>query len=90
MFKALGREPNIQYIDMPGEIRGTYQYFTESQVENLRNAGYNAGFTPLETAVEQYVNGLSRSPGPLPVTRCSISTRNWQISAGARCFASAT
>jgi ADP-L-glycero-D-manno-heptose 6-epimerase len=62
MFKALGREPNIQYIDMPAEIRDTYQYFTESQVENLRNAGYNAGFTPLETAVEQYVKGfLDRS-----------------------------
>jgi len=62
MFKALGREPNIQYIDMPAEIRDTYQYFTESQVENLRNAGYNEGFTPLETAVEQYVKGfLDRS-----------------------------
>ena len=62
MFKALGREPNIQYIDMPAEIRDTYQYFTESQVENLRNAGYNAGFTPLETAVEQYVTGFLDRP----------------------------
>jgi ADP-L-glycero-D-manno-heptose 6-epimerase len=62
MFKALGREPNIQYIDMPAEIRDTYQYFTESQLENLRNAGYNAGFTPLETAVEQYVTGFLDRP----------------------------
>ena len=62
MFKALGREPNIQYIDMPGEIRGAYQYFTESRVENLRKAGYNAGFTPLETAVEQYVKSFLDRP----------------------------
>ena len=57
MFKALGRAPNIEYIDMPPAIRGQYQYFTESKIENLRRAGYNAGFTPLERAVGQYVTG---------------------------------
>jgi ADP-L-glycero-D-manno-heptose 6-epimerase len=57
MFKALGRAPNIEYVDMPEQIRGQYQYFTQSSVENLRRAGYNAGFTPLGTAVAQYVNG---------------------------------
>ncbi len=62
MFKAMGRAPKIQYIDMPEEIRGAYQYFTESRVENLRAAGYNAGFTPLETAVEQYVTGFLDRP----------------------------
>ena len=54
-LKALGREPNIQYVDMPAEIRGAYQYFTESRVENLRNAGYNAGFTSIEDGVKRYV-----------------------------------
>ena len=57
MFKAMGRAPNIEYIDMPVEIRDQYQYFTESSVESLRRAGYNAGFTPLETAVARYVTG---------------------------------
>ncbi len=57
MFKALGRAPNIDYIDMPEAIRGQYQYFTQSSVENLRRAGYNAGFTPLEDAVGRYVTG---------------------------------
>jgi len=55
MFAALGREPNIEYIDMPVAIRDTYQYFTEASVENLRGAGYNAGFTPLDAAVRRYV-----------------------------------
>ena len=55
MFKALGRPANIEYIDMPDAIRGQYQYFTQGSVENLRRAGYNAGFTPLETAVGHYV-----------------------------------
>jgi len=57
MFKALGRPANIEYVDMPEAIRGQYQYFTQSSVENLRRAGYNAGFTPLEAAVERYVTG---------------------------------
>jgi len=55
MFRALGSAPNIEYIDMPAAIRGKYQYFTQSEVENLRRAGYNAGFTPLEEAVGRYV-----------------------------------
>lgn len=57
MFKALGRPPNIEYVDMPENIRGQYQYFTQSRVENLRRAGYNLGFTPLEDAVGKYVKG---------------------------------
>jgi ADP-L-glycero-D-manno-heptose 6-epimerase len=57
MFKALGRPANIEYIDMPETIRGQYQYFTQGTVENLRRAGYNGGFTPLETAVGRYVTG---------------------------------
>jgi ADP-L-glycero-D-manno-heptose 6-epimerase len=57
MFKALGRPANIEYIEMPDAIRGQYQYFTQSTIENLRRAGYNAGFTPREAAVGQYVTG---------------------------------
>jgi ADP-L-glycero-D-manno-heptose 6-epimerase len=57
MFNALGRAPNIDYIDMPEAIRGQYQYFTQANVENLRRAGYNADFTPLEAAVGSYVTG---------------------------------
>jgi ADP-L-glycero-D-manno-heptose 6-epimerase len=57
-FGALGASPNIQYIDMPEQIRGSYQYFTQSEVDRLRNAGYNGGFTRLEDAVELYVKGF--------------------------------
>ncbi len=55
MFAALGRPPNIEYIDMPVAIRDSYQYFTEASMTNLRQAGYNAGFTPLGAAVRHYV-----------------------------------
>ena len=62
MFKALGREPRIEYVDMPDNIRGQYQYFTQAEVGNLRRAGYNAGFTPLEASVTQYITGYLDRP----------------------------
>jgi ADP-L-glycero-D-manno-heptose 6-epimerase len=55
-YAALGRQANIQYIEMPSEIRDSYQYFTQSEVDRLRGAGYNGGFTALEDAVALYVN----------------------------------
>jgi len=57
-YAALGAAPNIQYVDMPEQIRGSYQYFTQSEVDRLQRAGYNGGFTPLEAAVETYVKGF--------------------------------
>jgi ADP-L-glycero-D-manno-heptose 6-epimerase len=54
-YAALGAAPNIQYVEMPEAIRGSYQYFTQSDVDRLRSAGYNGGFTLLEGAVETYV-----------------------------------
>ncbi|MBX9826138.1 MAG: ADP-glyceromanno-heptose 6-epimerase [Xanthobacteraceae bacterium] len=55
LFRSLGREPAIEYIDMPESIRGQYQYFTQAKVDNLRRAGYNAGFTSIEDGVKRYV-----------------------------------
>jgi ADP-L-glycero-D-manno-heptose 6-epimerase len=56
-YAALGAVPNIRYVDMPEPIRNSYQYFTQSEVDRLRHAGYNGGFTPLEEAVALYVKG---------------------------------
>jgi ADP-L-glycero-D-manno-heptose 6-epimerase len=56
-YSALGTAANIQYVDMPEAIRGSYQYFTQSEVDRLQQAGYNGGFTALEDAVALYVKG---------------------------------
>jgi ADP-L-glycero-D-manno-heptose 6-epimerase len=56
-YAALGAAPNLQYVDMPEQIRGSYQYFTQSEVDRLQRAGYNGGFTALEDAVDAYVKG---------------------------------
>lgn len=57
-YAALGTSPNIQYVDMPEAISGSYQYFTQSEVDRLQRAGYNGGFTALEDAVAAYVGGF--------------------------------
>jgi ADP-L-glycero-D-manno-heptose 6-epimerase len=54
-YASLGATPNIAYVDMPEAIRGSYQYFTQSEVDRLQAAGYNGGFTALEDAVSRYV-----------------------------------
>jgi ADP-L-glycero-D-manno-heptose 6-epimerase len=55
IFSALGREPRIEYIEMPETIRDKYQYFTEAKIEKLRSAGYTQAITPLGEAVRDYV-----------------------------------
>jgi len=55
VFTSLNILQNIQYIDMPEDIRGNYQYFTEANLTRLREAGYSQEFTPFSEAVSDYV-----------------------------------
>lgn len=55
IFAALGREPRIEYIDMPPELVGRYQYFTQAEMAKLRTAGCNVPLTSVEDAVADYV-----------------------------------
>lgn len=54
-FAAVGKPAAITYIDMPEEIRGKYQYFTEAKMDRLRAAGYKDEFHSLEDGVKDYV-----------------------------------
>ncbi len=54
-FAAIGTKPDIRFIDMPEDIRDTYQYFTEANMKKLEDAGYNKGFHSLEDGVYDYV-----------------------------------
>ena len=60
VYRALGTEPKLEYVDMPEKIRGQYQYFTQAETANLQRAGYNAGFMALEDSVAAYVGYLDR------------------------------
>ncbi|VAW28137.1 ADP-L-glycero-D-manno-heptose-6-epimerase, partial [hydrothermal vent metagenome] len=56
-FAAMDREPVIEFIDTPEDIRDKYQYFTEANMKKLRDAGYDKSFTSLEAGVDDYVRG---------------------------------
>jgi len=55
IFAAFGREPRIEYIEMPEALRGKYQYFTQADIGKLRATGFTQCLTPLTEAVRDYV-----------------------------------
>ena len=58
IFKSLDKEPVIEFIDTPLDIRDKYQYFTEADMNKLRNVGYKEDFYSLEEGVETYVKNF--------------------------------
>ena len=55
---AVGREPDIRFIDTPVELRDKYQYFTQADMTKLRAAGFDHPFHSLEDGVRDYVRSL--------------------------------
>ena len=55
VFAALKRPVQIEFIEMPVELRAKYQYSTEASIDRLRSVGYSAPITPLGDAVRDYV-----------------------------------
>jgi ADP-L-glycero-D-manno-heptose 6-epimerase len=62
VFAAADREPEIDFIDMPEAMRGAYQYFTQANMDRVRQAGWRGEPTTLEDGVGDYVRRyLSRA-----------------------------
>lgn len=55
VFYALGKEPVIEYIDMPEELKEKYQYHTQAEITKLRNVGYTEPFMDVKEGVKDYV-----------------------------------
>jgi ADP-L-glycero-D-manno-heptose 6-epimerase len=54
-FKAMNKTTDIEYVDIPADIRDKYQYFTEADMSKLIAQGYSTPFTSLEEGVRDYV-----------------------------------
>ncbi len=54
-FNGMELPADIEYIDMPEDIRDKYQYFTEAAMQKLAQAGYKEKFYSLEDGVNDYV-----------------------------------
>lgn len=55
IFRALGRDPNVEFIDMPERLRDKYQYSTRANLSRIREAGYTRDTTPLNAAILDHV-----------------------------------
>jgi len=55
LLSALGKPEIIEYIDMPGALKGQYQNFTQADIKKLRSAGYQGSFMALEESISDYV-----------------------------------
>lgn len=55
VFAAMGREPRIEYIDMPAGLRSAYQYATCANLSRLRRVGCDLAPCSLEAGVREYV-----------------------------------
>lgn len=64
VFRAMGLEPAIAYVDMPERLRERYQYLTEARLERLRATGCPLQPTPLEEGVRRYVEDYLDGPDP--------------------------
>jgi ADP-L-glycero-D-manno-heptose 6-epimerase len=54
-FKALKSTPNIEFIDIPIDIRDKYQYYTQAEMQKTRKVGLKKQFKPLELSIKDYI-----------------------------------
>lgn len=50
----------IEYIDFPEHLRGSYQSYTEADIKSLRQMGYKNDFISVEDGVKQYLDSLNQ------------------------------
>lgn len=55
VFDALGKEINIEYIDMPEHLKDRYQYYTKAEMDKFYSTGYSREIMSLQEAVRDYV-----------------------------------
>jgi len=69
LFAALEKEPKIEFVDIPENIRANYQYHTQADLTKLRRAGYATPFLSVEEGVRRYVaEHLSQSENGCKIT----------------------
>ncbi len=54
-FHAMNKTMQLEYIEMPEELKNQYQYFTQAEMSKLKHALPDFKFSSLEDAVKDYV-----------------------------------
>ena len=64
VFAAMDKQTNIEYIEMPDSIRHQYQYFTQAEMDKLKESGCLIDFFTLEDSVRDYVVNYLQNHDP--------------------------
>jgi ADP-L-glycero-D-manno-heptose 6-epimerase len=64
VMNSMGVQPNVEFIEMPEDLRGRYQYFTQANMQKLSQLGYQAPFHSLEQGVADYVQNYLMQHDP--------------------------
>ncbi len=63
-FKALEQKEEIEFIEMPEEIRNQYQYYTQAEMDKFKRFIPHFEFSSLEHGVEDYVKNFLKKDDP--------------------------
>ncbi len=55
VFESLKVKANIEYIDMPNEIKNQYQYYTKAETKKFFSTGYNKKLRDFCDTIKEYV-----------------------------------
>jgi ADP-L-glycero-D-manno-heptose 6-epimerase len=69
LFNAVGKPVNIEFVDMPEEIRNKYQYFTEANLKKIKSTGYDKPIMNVESGVTDYVKNYLLKESYLGMTK---------------------
>jgi len=64
VMNSMGLSPKIEFIDMPQDLQGKYQYFTQADMQKLKQTGYQQPFQTLEQGVADYVKNYLMQDDP--------------------------
>ena len=73
IFRALELRERVEFVEMPEQLRGKYQYYTCARIARLRAAGYDRPITPLADAVIDYVTNYLVSARSLEPSDAAIA-----------------
>ncbi len=55
VFASLGKDPKVEFIDIPENIKDQYQYYSKANIEKIKLAGFERGIMKLEDSISEYV-----------------------------------
>ncbi|MCK4576617.1 ADP-glyceromanno-heptose 6-epimerase [candidate division WOR-3 bacterium] len=64
VFHSIGREVNIEYVEMPENLKLQYQSYTQADIKKILGFGYKEKILSLEEAISDYVKNYLLKPNP--------------------------